>query len=166
PSEPLRPHALLALEQRTKSIARRHHTQPRDKRIADEDLDARIELQQAGLMQDVPDPGEGPELIGLDAVEQVVPGDHDEADRGDGAARKVDKPSKHDHRRPDHEDHAEDEDVEIEAEAPANPHDRELEHDEPEAARQQKAAEFAGRAPARAIEPSRDARQENEDWRA
>src|SRR5262249_45248165 len=90
-NEALRPLTLFASEQRTERIARRHHADPGDEWVANEHLDARIELQQPGLMQDVPDPSEAAELVRLDTVQDVVPGDHDNADRGDGPAWKKHK---------------------------------------------------------------------------
>ena len=70
-------------------------------------------------------------MLGMDRVEQVMPGDHDQAGGGDRPARQVDEPRQHHHRGANHPDHLRDEDVEMEVEAPTKTYQRELDQYEP-----------------------------------
>jgi hypothetical protein len=88
-------------------------------------------------MQQRPEPGGVAEILGIDAVEQVVSRDHGKPDRGDYATRQVHESRQHHHRRAGDPDHLHDENVDVEAEGPAEAHQRELDQDEPEPARQQ-----------------------------
>jgi hypothetical protein len=87
-------------------------------------------------MEKIPDPAGAAEILGADAVEQVVPGNHHEPHSGDRPAREPDKAGEHDHRGANRRDDLGDEKVEVEAEGPAQAHDHELDQHEPEAARQ------------------------------
>ena len=124
------------------------------------------QLDQRRLVQKRPDPARRAKVRCNDAVEQVVTCNHDEADRADCHPREPDEASEHDHRRADHPNHLRDEVVEPKVERPAEPHDGELEHDQPEAARDEKSAELRRAATPLAVEIGGDAGKENEDRRA
>ncbi len=116
-------------------------------------------------MQEIPDRRDHTELRRLDAVEHVVPTDHDETGCGDRPARQVDERGKRDHRHTDCENHLRDEMIEMEAEAPPETHDGEFDQHEPDAAREQKAADIAGTA-ALSVQKRRNPRQKDKGWRA
>ena len=162
PPAPVRVERELAPER----VARRHHADPWNKRV--ERIEARglRQLDQPRLMQKRPDPTRRVEVRRVDAVEQVVARNHGEANRADRYPRQPDEAREHDHRRADHPDHLRGEVVEPKVERPAEPHDGELEHHQPEAPRDEKPAELRRTSTPLSVEIGGDAGKQNEDWRA
>ena len=87
----------------------------------------------------------------MNAIKQVVPGDHADRDDDDRATRQPDQAGKCHHRRADGPDNLHGEEVEAEPECPPEPYERKFEHNQPEATREEKAADLAGAASARAV---------------
>jgi hypothetical protein len=105
----------------------------------------RPDVKQGWLMQNIPEPTEGTEMLGTDTIEQVVPSDHDKRGRRDRPLRQVDKPSEHDHGSANDPYDPGKEKLEIEVEVPAEAHQRELDEYKPKAAGQKKKAQLAAR---------------------
>jgi hypothetical protein len=93
---------------------------------------------------------------------RIVAGDHRDADGRDRPAGKMDQNRERDHRGSDREDHLGDEMIGREAEGPGEPDHGELDQDQPQSARDQKATDLAVAAPLRAIEEGRDAGEKDE----
>jgi hypothetical protein len=123
-------------------------------------------MQQSGLVQDVPDPAGGPEVFRANAVEQIVPADHDQSDAGDRPPRQIDEAAQHHHRGSNRPDHLAHEEIQIETERPGQANDGEFDEDEPEAAREQEPAHLAGSATPRPVEIRRNAGEKDEQRRA
>ena len=76
-------------------------------------------MNDAGLVQEVPQRGALPELLGTNPVEQIVAGDHDQRHARDRPAWQPDKDRQRDHRGADRKDDAGGQPVQIEIEPPA-----------------------------------------------
>ena len=91
------PGAWIKLEHRSQGVTERHNTRPGYEGITDQKCAFRPDVEQGRLVQKIPEPTEVTETLDADAIEQVVPRDHDKRKRRDRPFRQGDKPSKHDH---------------------------------------------------------------------
>ena len=87
PEQKALPRLRLEVHHRAKQVAGGHHPDPRNKRVKDIEGRAVAERHETRLMQDLPSPGGFAEVFGSEAIEQVVPGEHDEAEARNGPAR-------------------------------------------------------------------------------
>ena len=115
-------------------------------------------------MQDVPSPRGSTELFGCDAIEEIVPGDHNDGHTGKGPARQPNQRGECHHRGSDHEDDTGAEAIEIDFESPAEFDQCEINQDQRKAANKEETAKLAG-APRTAIEKGRKSREEDESGR-
>src|SRR5262245_41864357 len=106
PEQKALPRPLLKLHQRAKQIAGGHHPDPWDKRVKDVEVHTIAERHHTGLMEDVPSPRGFAELFGSDAIEEIVPSEHDEGHACYGPAGQPDQCREYHHRGSDHEDDA------------------------------------------------------------
>ena len=101
----------------------------------------------------------------------VMARDHRQPDQGDRSAGQMNNRRQRDHRHADRENHLGDKVTEMDVEAPAEPHDRELDQDQPEAARDEETADVGGAVRVvvttlRAVQKCGNAGQEDESRRA
>src|SRR5262245_17569909 len=159
------PRFRIALHHGAEGVARRHHPDPRDKRIKHVSLDAAAKRRLAAFMQDMPEPGLWAQALGADPVEEVVTGDHDQCDRRNGPTRQPDQSCERDHRGADHKNDAHAEAEKIELEPPAELDESEVDEHKPQPAREEKAARL-GDASAASIEEGRESGEQDEGRRA
>ncbi len=138
---------LLALlrvdvEQRAEAIAEAHDRNPWKQRIRDESV-----RDRSRDMQQRPQRRPCAETLRVDAVEQVVSADDHDAENSNRAQRQMDEHSQHHHRNADRPDHLQEQAVVIaHVERPDEAHQRDFEHDQPQAAREQEPAQLRARA--------------------
>src|SRR5918994_1553791 len=113
----------------------------------------------------MPRPGQRAEVLGSEAIEKVVAGDHDERHGRYGPAWQPDQRREHNHRSADRKDDSCAQPVEVELESPPELDQREVDQDQPNSTGDEKAAKFA-RAPRAAIEKGREPGEKNKGRRA
>ena len=123
-------------------------------------------LKQGWLVQKIPEPTEVTETLGTDAIEQVVPRDHDKRDRRDRPFRQIDEPGEHNRGSTNDPYDPGKEKLEIEGQVPAEANQRELDEDEPKAASEKKPAQLPDASLSSTIKVSRNSGEEDEGRRA
>src|SRR5580700_3011131 len=140
---------------RTKRVARAHDRNPRDDLEEYEFRDMEGKEYESANVKNGPEPRHRTEALRANAVEKIVSQDYEDRDCAEPAHGFAHRRGHDDHRRAERPDHAEE--AEGKLKCPGSAYDREFEHDEPEAARPEKAAEFGG-SPSQAVEKCAGAR--------
>src|SRR5215208_1276075 len=165
PAEPQQegaPTRLWPVDDAPEREADRCDTDPRDERIRHEDEHPRRRQQDSGLVQKKPDRGEGAERRRRHAIGEVVQRDEPHTERSDRAEWQTAQRGERHHRPAECPEHVEDGHAVVDVELPDRPHERLLEHDEPESARQQEARQLGAR-PMAQRERGAGAREQEED---
>ncbi len=161
--QPPRGTGLTGEHQRSGQVSQCHHRDPGHQRIHQEH---RQVFEWAGHMQEAPEHREAACALRGDSIEEIVPQDQRERERGDGHARQTDQPGEHHHRGPDHPDDLRDQPLlHLQVEVPSEADHRELQQDQPQPSAQQQPRQLVRRPPG-ARDPGAGTGEEDEGRRA
>ena len=87
----------FADQQKTKAVTDRHHSNPWHQWITGNKAITFSRNDDPAAVQNLPEPAEFPECFRLNVIEQIVTGDHHQAERRDPLHRQVDESRQRDH---------------------------------------------------------------------